>query len=114
VPAGSFFVPSGQPKSNLLSYLLEPETNDNLITWGFLDNVLQVTPSAEEQEIRRQGQMERLSQLPPDQRARLQRQIDQADRGQRIPIIRLMKKTNLKGILIDSFNQFQKNRYIRN
>ena len=58
--------------------------------------------------------MERLSQLPPDQRARLQRQIDQADRGQRIPIIRLMKKTNLKGILIDSFNQFQKNRYIRN
>jgi hypothetical protein len=114
VPAGSFFVPSGQPKSNLLSYLLEPETNDNLITWGFLDNVLQVTPSAEEQETRRQRQMERLSQLPPDQRARLQRQIDQADRGQRIPIIRLMKKTNLKGILIDSFNQFQKNRYIRN
>ena len=41
-PTGSFFVPSGQPKSNLISYILEPETDDNLITWGFLDEHLQI------------------------------------------------------------------------
>ena len=46
LPAGSFFIPSGQASSNLISYLLEPVTNDNLVTWGFLDNVVRVTPSA--------------------------------------------------------------------
>jgi hypothetical protein len=40
-PTGSFFIPAGQPKSNLICYILEPETNDNLITWGFLDEFLQ-------------------------------------------------------------------------
>ena len=42
LPAGTLFVPSGQAKSNLISYLLEPETDDNLITWGYLDDFLQV------------------------------------------------------------------------
>ncbi len=42
VPAGWYYVSTAQAKGNLISYLLEPETDDNLITWNFLDNVLQV------------------------------------------------------------------------
>ena len=75
---------------------------------------MQVTPGSEEQERQSQAQRERLARLAPQQRARLERQIEEAERGQRIPILRLMKKTNLKGILIDSFNQHEKNRYTRN
>ncbi len=37
LPPGSFFVPTAQAKGNLVCYLLEPETDDNLITWNFLD-----------------------------------------------------------------------------
>ncbi len=42
VPAGWYYVSTAQSKGNLISYLLEPETNDNLITWGYTDNVLRV------------------------------------------------------------------------
>lgn len=34
--------------SNFISYIMEPQTDGNLITWGYLDNVLQETPSEEE------------------------------------------------------------------
>jgi hypothetical protein len=114
LPAGTFFVPSGQPKGNLLSYLLEPETNDNIITWGFLDNVLEVTPDFRERESQRQAQRDRLSGLSPQQRSRLERRIELAERGQRIPIFRLMKKSSLRGVLIDSFNRYERNRYTGN
>jgi len=41
-PAGSFFIPMAQPKSNLIGYLLEPETNDSLATWNYLDDFIRV------------------------------------------------------------------------
>ncbi len=41
--AGAFFVPMAQPKSNLIGYLLEPDTNDSLATWNYLDDYLRVT-----------------------------------------------------------------------
>ena len=102
-PAGSFFVPAGQPKANLISYILEPETDDNLITWGFLDTYLQAMTAEEtrayvERMARsRDGQDE---QGPPPL-------------GQLIPMYRLMKKTDLKGTLVESFNSFERNRYVR-
>ena len=82
-PYGTFFVPSGQPMSNFISYILEPETNDNLVTWGYLDNVLRATSSA----------------------------VGQG--AQRVPIYRLMKKAEFAGVLVEPFNEYQKNRYIR-
>ena len=94
-PAGSFFVPSGQARSNLISYLLEPETNDNLITWGYLDSFLRVTSPGQ----RGGGRGGRGRGGQPQE--------------QRIPIYRLMKKTNLKGTLVTSFNEYEKNRYIK-
>jgi len=121
-PAGSFFVPSGQPLSNFISYILEPETNDNLITWGYLDNVMRATPSAAEQEAQRRAMEERLVEMTPEQRAQVQgggggrggRGFGGgAGRPQRVPIYRLMKKTDLAGELVRPFNEYQPNRYIR-
>jgi len=117
-PAGSFFVPSGQPMGNFISYILEPETNDNLITWGYLDNVLRATPSLEEQEAARRAQEERLAQMTPEQRAQAQggrggRGFGGGGRAQRVPIYRLMKRAEFAGELVRPFNEFQPNRYIR-
>jgi hypothetical protein len=117
LPAGSFFVPSGQPMSNFISYIMEPETNDNLITWGYLDNVLRVTPTQEEVAAQRAQIEERLAGMTAEQRQqmgnRMEAQLRQLTRGQTIPIYRLMKKTNLPGVLVRSFNEFEARRYIR-
>jgi dipeptidyl-peptidase 4 len=46
VQAGSYYIPTGQALGNLISYIMEPETDDNLITWGYTDHILQVgTPN---------------------------------------------------------------------
>ena len=117
LPAGSFFIPSGQPMSNFISYILEPETNDNLVTWGYLDNVLRVTPSQEELDAQRAQLEERLAGLSEAERsrfgARFERQLDQLTAGQQVPIYRLMKKTNLRGVLVRPFNKYEANRYLR-
>lgn len=113
-PAGTFFVPSGQPKSNLISYLFEPETNDNLVTWGYLDGQLQRTPSAEEIAAQRAAAEEQMAEMTAQQReqflARLERQTN---RTQEIPLYRLMKKAELPGVLVQPYNGYERNRYIR-
>ncbi|MDR0788209.1 MAG: DUF2817 domain-containing protein [Gemmatimonadota bacterium] len=40
LPAGAFYIPMAQPRGNLIGYLLEPETDDNLVTWGYVDQAL--------------------------------------------------------------------------
>jgi hypothetical protein len=39
-PAGSFVVKASQPLSTLASFLLEPQSDDGLTTWNFLDDYL--------------------------------------------------------------------------
>ena len=39
-PAGSVLVRAAQPLANLAAYLLEPQSNDGLLTWNFLDRYL--------------------------------------------------------------------------
>jgi hypothetical protein len=102
-PAGSFFVPAGQPKSNLICYILEPETNDNLITWGYLDTYLQAMTEEQTQQY-----IERMARF----RARGQRE-GPLPPGQLVPIYRLMTKTDLRGVLVDRFNDYERNRYVR-
>ncbi len=36
-PEGSFIVPMNQPKAALIFYLLEPESDDGLVNWNYLD-----------------------------------------------------------------------------
>jgi len=113
-PAGTFFVPSGQPKSNLISYLFEPETNDNLITWGYLDGQLRRTPSAEELAAQRAAAEEEMGEMTAEQRQQFMERLDrQAQQQQRIPLYRLMQKTGLPAIMAQPFNGFERNRYIR-
>lgn len=115
--AGSFFIPSGQPMSNFISYIFEPETNDNLITWGFLDGVLRVTPSPEEIAAQTAEIQDRLTGLSQQERqqygGRLERQLEELTQGQEIPMYRVMKKTNIPGVLVQEFNGYERNRYIR-
>ncbi len=101
-PAGSFFIPAGQPKSNLLCYLLEPETNDNLITWSHLDTYLRAM--TEEQRQRMEERMARYRNRSSSSRRAP---------GQLVPIYRLMKQAEIKGRLVENFNAFEKNRHIK-
>jgi hypothetical protein len=39
-PAGTIVILTAQPLSNLAAYLLEPQSNDGLLTWNFLDRYL--------------------------------------------------------------------------
>jgi hypothetical protein len=41
-PAGSVFVRTAQPLGTLAAYLLEPERDDGLVAWNFLDSYLAV------------------------------------------------------------------------
>ena len=117
LPPGSFFIPTGQQKSNFICYVLEPETDDNLITWGYLDNFITVTTNQLEQLNEQEAQFkERMKDMTQEEiesmQQRLKRQRDRIT-NQPIPIYRLMKKTPLKGVLIEPFNEYEKNRYIK-
>jgi hypothetical protein len=39
-PAGTLWIPSAQPLGNLVASILEPESEDGLITWNFFDRYL--------------------------------------------------------------------------
>jgi hypothetical protein len=39
-PAGTIVIRTSQPLANLAAYLLEPQSNDGLLTWNFLDRYL--------------------------------------------------------------------------
>ncbi len=103
-PAGSFLIPTGQPKSNLICYLMEPETNDNLVTWGYLDINLRAMTKEETAEY--------LKQIAR-RRARRGDAVEPLPPGQLIPMYRLMKKVDLKGTLVEPFNKYDRNRYVR-
>lgn len=117
MPAGSFFIPSGQPMSNFISYIFEPETNDNLITWGYLDNILRTTPTEAEIAAQRAEMEAMLAGMSAEERAqfgaRIERQMQQAARGQEIPMYRVMHKVDFPAVLVRPYNQYERNRYIR-
>lgn len=49
VGPGWFWVPTAQSKGNLITYLMEPESDDNLITWGFMNHILNATEEPDEE-----------------------------------------------------------------
>ncbi len=60
VVPGWFWVPTAQSRGNLITYIFEPETDDNLITWGWADHILQ-----EGQADRQRVPMIRVPQFQP-------------------------------------------------
>jgi hypothetical protein len=41
VEAGSFFIPANQPLARLAFYLIEPESDDGLVTWNVIEEGLE-------------------------------------------------------------------------
>jgi len=39
-PAGTIIVKTAQPLANVAAYLLEPQSNDGMVTWNFFDRYL--------------------------------------------------------------------------
>ena len=63
VAPGWFWIPSGQSRANLINYIMEPETDDNLITWGWTDHILQTAETGGDE--RQQVPMMRVMEHQP-------------------------------------------------
>ena len=85
VSEGWFWVPTAQSMGNLITYLMEPETDDNLITWGWTDHILEETSEED----------------------------DEDDELQRVPMMRVLTHQNLPVLRVGHFNDFQRNRFYR-
>ncbi len=86
---GWFWIPTAQSMGNLITYLMEPETDDNLITWNFADHILQETPaSVDEAAAGMLGGIE-LSELSEEQREQVMtRAREMMERRQQVPMMR--------------------------
>lgn len=83
VVPGWFWIPTAQSRANLISYIFEPETDDNLITWGWADHVIEVTEDGDE------------------------------DERQRIPMIRVTDHQPIPATKVLPFNVYQRNRFFQ-
>jgi hypothetical protein len=81
---------------NLITYLLEPETDDNVITWGWTDHVLQETPESVDEVIAGMLQGRAMSELTQEQQEQLrERAARMMERRQQVPMMRVMTHQNL-------------------
>ena len=94
VQAGSYYVSTAQSLGNLIAYIMEPETDDNLITWGYANHVLRVTPPADQ-----------VASGATQQVAARQR------RPQRVPMMRLVREQPMSLLEVVPFNEHNRNRY---
>jgi hypothetical protein len=112
VPAGWFYVSTAQGKGNLISYILEPETDDNLITWGYTDNVLQVSPESVEEALSGLLGDNDLSSLTPEQRKGLEAKAAALmKQRQRIPMMRVVKEQPKKLLEVTRYTDVNRTRY---
>ena len=89
---GWFWIPTAQSRANLISYLMEPETDDNLITWGWTDHMLQVTPESVEEVLAGMLGDRDLASLPAQQREAMQTRAQELmERTQRVPMMRVLE-----------------------
>ena len=100
VPAGSFYVSAAQSRGNLVAYLMEPETDDNLVTWGYTNHLLRVSGVAPTDE-----------EGPPPPAANAPAR--QAPRPQRIPMMRVVKEQPMSLMEVVPFNEYNRTRYFQ-
>ena len=109
---GWYWIPTAQSRANLISYLLEPETDDNLITWGWTDHILEVRPESVEEALAGMLGDTDISSLDPAMRTRLEERAAQMlAEPQQVPMIRVMSHQRLPVIRVEPFNQYSRNRY---
>jgi hypothetical protein len=112
VPAGWYYVSTAQSKGNLISYLLEPETDDNLITWGYTDNVLRVTPQSVEEAMEGLLGDNDITSLTPEQRTQLETRAAAAMKArQRIPMMRVVKEQPKTLMEVTRYTELNRTRY---
>jgi len=113
VVPGWFWIPTAQSQANLISYIMEPETDDNLITWGWTDHLLEVRPATVEEAMA--GFLEDADQsFSEEQLARIRERIaEDLAEGQRVPMIRVTMHQSLPVIRVAPFNDYQRNRFSR-
>ena len=114
VQEGWFWIPTGQSMGNLIAYLMEPETDDNLITWGWADHILEETPESEDAVLESMLGGRSMSELDPEQ---VQRMRDRASEimseRQQVPMMRVLSHQNMSVLRVQPFHQFQRNRFFR-
>lgn len=112
VPVGWYYVSTAQAKGNLISYFLEPETDDNLITWNYTDNVLRVSPTSVDEAMRAMASGADLSTLPAAQRTQFEnRARAMMEQRQRVPMMRLVTPQAMPLLEVRSFNESNRTRY---
>ncbi|MEW5981674.1 MAG: M14 family zinc carboxypeptidase [Acidobacteriota bacterium] len=94
VPAGSYWISAAQSRGNLIAYLMEPETDDNLITWGFADHLIRVPG------VSSTGGAPQAAALTAAQARR-----------QRVPMMRVVREQPLATLEVVPFNQYNRTRY---
>ncbi len=114
VPEGWYYVSTAQAKGRLVSYLLEPETDDNLITWGYTDNVLRVTPENVAAAVAEMLGDTDPSSLTPEQRTQVEsRARAMMERTQRVPMMRVMTEQPKSLLEVVRFGDNNRTRYWR-
>jgi len=101
-PKGTYIIRTGQNLGRLASYMLEPETEDNVLTWNRMDAILPRIPiieaptpargqrAAGQRQIAETRQQQRVTPPPTTQRQR-----QRTARPAIIPIFKLMTPTKL-------------------
>jgi dipeptidyl-peptidase 4 len=114
VPAGWYYIPTAQSRANLISYIMEPETDDNLITWGYTEHLLQVTPETTEEAMAALlGNMD-MSSLTEEQIAQLERRVEaQQAQRQQVPMMRVMQHQAVPVVRVNPGNDYSRTRYYR-
>ena len=114
VMEGWFWIPTAQSMGNLITYLMEPETDDNLITWGWTDHILEETPDSEAAVIASMLGGRSMSELDAEQQAQVrERAAEIMSELQRVPMMRVMDHQNMSVLRVRPFNGFQRNRFFR-
>jgi hypothetical protein len=112
VQPGWYWIPTAQSRANLISYVLEPETDDNLVTWGWTDHILEVRPGTVEEVVAAMLGERDPSTIPPEQLRRMRARAEvRLAEGQRVPMIRVTRHQRLPVVRVEPFNQYQRNRY---
>ncbi len=114
VSEGWYWVPTAQSRANLISYLLEPETDDNLITWGWADHLLQVRPRTVEEGMAALADAMDLdlATLSAEQQAQMRTRVERQLAGrQRVPMMRVMSHQPIRAMRVQSPTVSQRNRF---
>lgn len=111
---GWFYVPTSQSMGNLITYLMEPETDDNLITWNWTDHILQDTPESADEVLQNILGGRDLSQMAERQQNQIRAQVDRMmNRRQRVPMMRVLTHQDMSVVRVVPGNGFHRNRFYR-